>query len=94
VDPDAAAEIAMVSEAAAATNALHAGARSPTFALQDTLGRRVALDQLLRAARGNNPGWQRTRVELRYEVFWMSLKCRQDSFAVTRRRRSTASRRE
>jgi peroxiredoxin len=49
VDTGAAAEITMVSKAAAATNALHAGARAPTFALHDTLGRRVALDQLLRA---------------------------------------------
>jgi peroxiredoxin len=49
VDADTAAGIAMVAEAAAATNALHAGARAPTFALHDTLGRRVALDQLLRA---------------------------------------------
>lgn len=39
----------MVAEATAVTNALHAGARAPTFALHDTLGRRVALDQLLRA---------------------------------------------
>lgn len=48
-DTDAAAGIAMVSAAVSVTNALHAGVRAPTFALHDTRGRRVVLDQLLRA---------------------------------------------
>jgi peroxiredoxin len=47
-DPDAAAETVVILEATAVTSALHAGARAPTFALHDTLGRRFALDQLLR----------------------------------------------
>jgi peroxiredoxin len=46
--PDAAAEILVILEATAVTSPLRAGARAPTFALHDTLGRRFALDQLLR----------------------------------------------
>ncbi len=46
-DPDA--ELAMAASSEAASKALRAGARAPLFALRDTNGRDVSLDQLLDA---------------------------------------------